>query len=177
MEKKVFLKHKGDIYELSIKQENRTLKLSGFCLKLDGQRVEIAEIKSDILHANNLIIIKDSYGTWFGKVDISGESIWVAAAGKSRQLQIANCQLENYNKGSNIEQSDKIHSPITGKVVKIHKIEGESVKEGDLIVSVEAMKMEFHIKASHDSEIKRVLAKQGELVEQGKLLIELENGK
>ena len=47
---------------------------------------------------------------------------------------------------------------MSGTVVKLFCKEGQEVKKGDPLVSVEAMKMEFLVKATHDVKIKEVRA-------------------
>lgn len=52
--------------------------------------------------------------------------------------------------------------------------EGEEVKEGALLLIIEAMKMENEIKANRDGVIKEVHVKEGELVPQDAPLLTME---
>lgn len=61
-----------------------------------------------------------------------------------------------------------------GKVVKIMTAEGAVVNQGDTLLILEAMKMENEIKAGMDGVIKAVHIKEGQALESGYLMIEIE---
>lgn len=61
-----------------------------------------------------------------------------------------------------------------GKVRKVLVAAGASVKEGDALVMVEAMKMEFSVKAPRDARVKAVLVKEGQQLSPGDRFVELE---
>jgi biotin carboxyl carrier protein len=61
-----------------------------------------------------------------------------------------------------------------GKVVKILTTEGAVVNQGDTLLILEAMKMENEIKAGMDGVIKSVHIKEGQALETGFLMIEIE---
>ena len=65
-------------------------------------------------------------------------------------------------------------SPMSATVADIRVVPGQNVREGDVLVMLEAMKMELPIKSPRDGRIKAVLCNQGELVQPGALLVELE---
>ncbi len=61
-----------------------------------------------------------------------------------------------------------------GKVVKIMTAEGAVVNQGDTLLILEAMKMENEIKAGMDGVVKAVHIKEGQALESGFLMIEIE---
>lgn len=61
-----------------------------------------------------------------------------------------------------------------GRVVKVLVTEGEAVLAGQGLVILEAMKMENEIQAEHDGVIRRVLVADGQPVEGGDPLFEIE---
>ena len=61
-----------------------------------------------------------------------------------------------------------------GKVIKVLTSEGAVVSEGDTLVILEAMKMENEIKSGIDGVVKTVHVQEGEVLESGKLMIEIE---
>ncbi len=69
---------------------------------------------------------------------------------------------------------DVVTSPMPGKILRILVKEGESVKTGQGLLVLEAMKMENEIPAPKDGVIKKILVKEGDTVDTGKPLIELE---
>ncbi len=67
-----------------------------------------------------------------------------------------------------------IVSPMPGKIVKVEVQAGDSVLERDLLVVLEAMKMEHRIEATRDGIVKSVAVSPGALVAGGATLVELE---
>jgi 3-methylcrotonyl-CoA carboxylase alpha subunit len=67
-----------------------------------------------------------------------------------------------------------IVSPMPGKIVKVEVSAGDSVLERDLLVVLEAMKMEHRIEATRDGVIKSVAVVPGALVTGGATLVEME---
>ena len=61
-----------------------------------------------------------------------------------------------------------------GKIVKVLTSEGAVVSEGDTLVILEAMKMENEIKSGIDGVVKSVHVEEGQVLESGYLMIEIE---
>ncbi len=72
------------------------------------------------------------------------------------------------------EGSEKIHSQTPGNVWKILLSPGESVKEGEKIMILEAMKMEIDITAPKDGIIKSINVNVNDAVNDGQLLATME---
>lgn len=64
-----------------------------------------------------------------------------------------------------------------GKVRKILAQEGATVKEGEPLLLVEAMKMEFQVKAPYAGKVKAMLVKEGQQLSPGTRFLELEEDK
>lgn len=75
--------------------------------------------------------------------------------------------LTNANPGSLLTQ-------MPGKVVKINVKEGDEVKQGQTLLILEAMKMENEIKAGMDGVVKLLNIEEGQALDSGHLMIELE---
>ncbi len=67
-----------------------------------------------------------------------------------------------------------VASPMAGKVLKVCVKEGDQIKAGQLVIVLEAMKMETNVNASADGEVKEVLVAEGAAVEAGAALIRCE---
>ena len=73
-----------------------------------------------------------------------------------------------------VEEEGDLLSPITGKVVEVKVAEGDSVEEKQTLMVLEAMKMEYQIKAPYAGTVKELPFKEGDGVEMGALLVEVE---
>ena len=92
--------------------------------------------------------------------------------------QYATVKIQNTNSGSLIQDDVKqleYHSPMPGKISKIVVEVGQQVKKGDVLLYLEAMKMEHPIKAKMHGEVETVLVNLGNQVNQNQLLIKLKN--
>ena len=65
-------------------------------------------------------------------------------------------------------------SPMPATVAAIAVTPGQDVSQGDVLITLEAMKMELPVKAPRDGRIKAVGCTVGELVQPGIPLVELE---
>ena len=68
----------------------------------------------------------------------------------------------------------QIGSGIPGTVLKVLVNEGEEVKQNQALVIVEAMKMETEMVASEDGKVKRIYVSDGQSVQSGELIVEME---
>lgn len=73
-----------------------------------------------------------------------------------------------------VNDKSRLVSPMPGKVVKINVKEGDEVKEGVIMMVVEAMKMENNIVAAGTARVKKILVTEGQMVDNKMQLIELE---
>ncbi|MFZ4401206.1 MAG: acetyl-CoA carboxylase biotin carboxyl carrier protein subunit [Bacteroidales bacterium] len=69
---------------------------------------------------------------------------------------------------------DRLFSPIPGKIFKINVKEGDTVKKGDVIIVVDAMKMENNLIAKKDSIVKKIHVETNQMVTGNFLLVELD---
>ena len=66
---------------------------------------------------------------------------------------------------------EKVDSPMPGTILKVNVAAGQTVKEGDLLVILEAMKMENEIFAPKDGTVTQVLVEKGASVNTGDVLV------
>lgn len=67
-----------------------------------------------------------------------------------------------------------IKAPLPGNVSKINVAEGAKVNAGDVLLVLEAMKMENEILAPAAGTVKKLYVQEGKAVQQGEALIDLE---
>ncbi len=66
-----------------------------------------------------------------------------------------------------------VTAPMPGMIVRVHVQPGDSVTQGQGVISMEAMKMENELRATTAGIVKAVLVQPGQAVEKGAVLVEL----
>lgn len=66
-----------------------------------------------------------------------------------------------------------VEAPMPGKILNIKVSEGQAVKFGEVVVIMEAMKMETEIVAPADGTVSKILVKAGDFVDTGAALVAL----
>ena len=74
-------------------------------------------------------------------------------------------------KSTGTQGSEKVTSPMPGTILNVAVKAGQAVKTGDVLVVLEAMKMENEIKAAHDATVASVEVSKGESVDTGAVLV------
>lgn len=72
-----------------------------------------------------------------------------------------------------VDGSTAVRSPMPAQVRAIHVVAGDPVERGQVLILLEAMKMEIQIKAPAAGKVKRLLAAAGQTVERDQTLIEI----
>jgi len=67
----------------------------------------------------------------------------------------------------------QVKSPLPGSVIKVLVSEGQAVKKGDTLLTLESMKMENAIMAEQDGTVKQIAVTPGQNVMQDDLLVVL----
>lgn len=74
---------------------------------------------------------------------------------------------------SKMQKVEPIKAPMPGLILKIMVEVGQTLKKGDPVLVLEAMKMENVFKATGDATVKSINVQAGKAVEKGEILIEL----
>lgn len=67
----------------------------------------------------------------------------------------------------------KVVSPLPGSIIKVAVTEGQAVKRGDLLLTLESMKMENQVLAEFDGTVTKIAVTAGQNVMQDDLLVVL----
>ncbi|MDH1340997.1 acetyl/propionyl/methylcrotonyl-CoA carboxylase subunit alpha [Ectopseudomonas oleovorans] len=102
---------------------------------------------------------------------IEGEHLWLY--GEHGNLELVDVTHEPAG-GQNAASSGAVKAPMDGAIVDVLIAEGASVSKGQLLVVLEAMKMEHPLKAGVDGIVRRVGVSQGDQVKNRQLLVEIE---
>ena len=76
--------------------------------------------------------------------------------------------------GAPVNEAKVCRSPISGVVVKVAAQPGQSIQTGDILLVLEAMKMETNITAPMDGKVSKVNVNDGDGVQNGQVVVEFE---
>lgn len=117
------------------------------------------------------------------KIDLNGESYKVKAQKINGKLwlhlngQTIVFEPESKRRGHTATEeidSGTILAPMPGKILKVNFKEGDTVNPGEVIVSMEAMKMEYSLSVDVTGTIKTINCAEGDQVSLEQLLVEVE---
>ena len=143
-------------------------------LSIDGKEFEIDVVMAEngscsILHDGksfNAQLIRQEDGKTY-QVDTHMSSFKVNIVdSQAKYLQM--------RKKTSEAPEDKIASPMAGKVISIPVTKGQEVKAGDVLIIVEAMKMQNSYKASSNGTVKEILVQEGDTINSNQVLITLD---
>jgi 3-methylcrotonyl-CoA carboxylase alpha subunit len=129
-----------------VAHESRVTPLGDGRYAIDGERRQLAYA---VRHGND---------TW---VFIDGRTYVLSASAPSARAATRH-----------VDHS-ALAAPMPATVVAVNAAPGQQVKAGDVLVTLEAMKMELAIKAPRDGVVRTVKCQAGELVQPGVPLVEL----
>ena len=107
-------------------------------------------------------------------VEVGGEvfSVRVSEGDYSGEIEIEQEVSEEISKTKS-KTKNEIKAPLGGNVFKINVSVGDSVRSGDVVLVLEAMKMETEIQAPIGGKVARILVQEGEAVDMDQTLIDI----
>lgn len=76
--------------------------------------------------------------------------------------------------GASAANPGEIAAPMPGKIIKINAKKGDRVSSGQVLLVMEAMKMEYTLKAPTDTSVAEVLCEPGQQVALGQVLMKMD---
>ncbi|MCW8092865.1 sodium-extruding oxaloacetate decarboxylase subunit alpha [Alteromonas sp. ASW11-130] len=118
--------------------------------------------------------------------EASTEQYDVVVDGKAYQVQVSpagtvksavakpqqNSSQESKPASGSVE-TIAINAPLSGNVFKVLVRTGQHVSEGEVIIILEAMKMETEIRSAHSGDVTNIMVSEGDSVKSGQQLVEL----
>jgi len=152
----------GKLYPVNIKRDG------------DGFKIEIGEEEFDVGFKD----LKEGFCT----LTINEKQVKcnITTEGNQRHIFIGG-NVYRFNKveasaveGEFGELPSNITSPISGKVTTVSADTGSLVEKGHVILTIEAMKMEYQIKAPYTGKVEAIHFKPGDQVDIGAVLVDME---
>lgn len=168
------------MYSISV-NGNRALKtaLTQQKEKFSGTLGE-ALVEGDLLRINeqqfHLLYKNKSYNIELLKISPEEKTMQLRINSKKFSIQLKDKYDELLHSlgmdGLAAKKVNEIKAPMPGMVLNILVNEGDTVKKGDALLVLEAMKMENILKSPADGLIKKINAQKGKAVEKNQVLIQ-----
>jgi acetyl/propionyl-CoA carboxylase alpha subunit len=154
------------------------VKANDFVFSFTQAEIDAADFYKRSPEEFNLIRDNRSVNARLLDADITGKKIKLELDGESFDMEVKD-ELDQMLDSmgfstATTKQIKEIKAPMPGLVLSIAVTEGQSVKEGDRILILEAMKMENSIMIQADAVIKRIAVTAGQAVDKNQVLVELE---
>jgi len=118
--------------------------------------------------ANNKGVKAEQYSV---KVDGKVYDVVVAQGGELKEVTLKDS--EHIPQSASVASGETLNAPLAGNIFKIKVKPGQVVNEGDVVIIMEAMKMETEVRAMHTGTIADVLVFEGDSVSTGDAMIAL----
>jgi 3-methylcrotonyl-CoA carboxylase alpha subunit len=138
-----------------------------------GHRVTIDGVPDTVAVSRDgmRLVAADAAGAITGAGAVSGDSIWVTVEGDVFEFRLAHGAARGR---STTRDHDAFTPPMSATVVRIAVQPGDRVRDGDVLIALEAMKMELPIRAPRDGVVRAIHCREGELVQPGDVLVDFD---
>ncbi len=102
----------------------------------------------------------------------NGDTTWVFIDGETFAIEVEPAARTRSRRG--VSGNEGLAAPMPATVIKALVEPGTEVHRGDVLLLLEAMKMELPIRAPRDGRVKALHCRPGELVQPGTALVDLE---
>ncbi|MBX9767891.1 MAG: acetyl-CoA carboxylase biotin carboxyl carrier protein subunit [Bdellovibrionales bacterium] len=104
-----------------------------------------------------------------------GNTLWIHHDGECFAIEKQDSrQKRRALAGAAAAESGEIHAPMPGKISKVLVKKSQNVQAKEILIVMEAMKMEYTLKAAITGTVQDVLCQEGQQVALGELLVKLE---
>jgi oxaloacetate decarboxylase alpha subunit len=130
--------------------------------------VPTIEAKSDVAPQTVNLSAPESYS-----VSVDGKVFDVVVAPGGDIKNIAPAGDEGIKQSASVSAGEPLNAPLAGNIFKVIVSEGDHVEAGDVVIIMEAMKMETEIRAVNAGEVTAFHIREGDSVTVGQALLSL----
>jgi acetyl/propionyl-CoA carboxylase alpha subunit len=165
------LQYGTSIYELHLERlEEDRVRLQGTKFSNPEGSMSLAEIEVHVQQRGNEIILNTPTGPHRATTIRTERGVWVSVGERTAFFEFAR---KDVDAASTQPIETEIHAPMTGKIVDVRVKPDQRVGLGEILVIMEAMKMEFKLEAPIEAMVESVGCEKGQLVDLGQLLVQL----
>jgi 3-methylcrotonyl-CoA carboxylase alpha subunit len=145
-------------------------------IRIDGAQVVVgSESEEDAVTVagdeHRGFVVQRGAESHHGVAAFTGDSVWVGIGADVFEFTIVRGAAASRG---GAHDRDALSPPMAATVVRIAVKPGDRVAAGDLLMALEAMKMELPIRAPRDGVVKAINCQEGELVKPGTPVVEIE---
>lgn len=97
-----------------------------------------------------------------------GDVAWVFVAGETWRIAKAAARAAR-----SADEEHTLTAPMPGRIAAVRVADGQKVEKGDVLVILEAMKMEHAVRAPRTGTVSRLAAEPGKMVSLGAVLLDV----
>jgi biotin carboxyl carrier protein len=145
---------------------------AGYAVTVNGQVFDVVAVPKP----GELALTIDGGARRTVYVAAEGHRRWAAFGGASADSQpfvFTVPQAQKKTRRGKAGGHESLEAQMPGLVRKVLVSDGEAVEQGQVLLALEAMKMEIRVSAPHAGVVEKVLAREGETVGRGQTLVEL----
>jgi oxaloacetate decarboxylase alpha subunit len=105
------------------------------------------------------------------KVRVEGQVYHVEVAENGEVSNIAAASNSPASAPAPVGEGTDVAAPLSGNILKILVAQGQQVNEGDVILILEAMKMETEVRSAVSGVVQQIIAKEGDAVQAGQTMM------
>jgi biotin carboxyl carrier protein len=139
--------------------------------ELEGSRISLSGVEGPLeVHdaGDGRFGVTGAGAAESGVAAMNGDVVWVSVGQDIFEFTVGSATAKSAGRSQ-----DALTPPMPATVVRIAVKAGDAVKKGDVLVVLEAMKMELPLRAPHDGIVTSVTCREGELVQPGTILVAL----
>ena len=149
--------------------QDRDGSVSVASMTIDGNEVQLSELSVESEGKPGRAIVTIDGSRRVAHVARSGDTWWVHIDGRAHEVTL-------HEQGSSSSADEgSLKAPMPGTVLQVMAKVGQRVREGQHLMTLEAMKMEHKVVAPKAGEITKVNFSDGDRVEMGSPLVEIDN--
>lgn len=108
-----------------------------------------------------------------GEAQVVAGQLWVHVNGKTFVYETEAKVKSKKRSKSNKAGDGQIRAPMPGKITKLLVKEGDAVQGAQAVIVMEAMKMEYTLKADLDATVEKIMVQVGDQVQVGLHLVHM----